>query len=62
MGLMAMAHAAGCDVPDDCIEAAALRLACPFEWHDGFDVLREHAEYRSPPYVELAVGSRLMGC
>lgn len=39
------------------VEAAAQKLPCPLEWHGGFrltvDVLREHADYRGPQYVEL---------
>ena len=39
------------------VESAAARLGCPVEWHCGFrlavDVLREHADYRGPQYVEL---------
>lgn len=39
------------------VEAAATRLACPVEWHDGFRLtvgeLRRHPEYRGPEFVEL---------
>ena len=39
------------------VESAAARLGCPVEWHCGFrlavGVLREHADYRGPQYVEL---------
>ncbi|MGW9028310.1 DUF3626 domain-containing protein [Streptomyces sp. NPDC055722] len=39
------------------VEAAALRLPCPLEWHPGYriavDELRRHADYRGPAYVEL---------
>ena len=39
------------------VECAAQRLPCAVEWHEGFrltvDVLREHADYRGPQYVEL---------
>lgn len=40
------------------VEAAAARLTCPVEWHDGFavsvDVIQAHPEFRGPEIVELA--------
>jgi hypothetical protein len=49
------------------VEAAAERLGCPVEWHDGFELstseLQLHPDYRGPEFVqlglELAVGGRL---
>ncbi len=49
------------------VEAAAARLPCPLEWHDGFrlavDELRRHPDYRGPEFVdlgaEIAVDGRL---
>jgi hypothetical protein len=39
------------------VEAAARRLLCPVEWHDGLrltvEELRRHADYRGPQYVAL---------
>ncbi|MFD4236495.1 DUF3626 domain-containing protein [Streptomyces sp. NPDC058542] len=39
------------------VEAAAERLACPVEWHEGFrlgiDELRRRPGFRGPEYVEL---------
>ncbi|MFF5922344.1 DUF3626 domain-containing protein [Streptomyces flavochromogenes] len=43
------------------VEAAARRLPCPVEWHDGFrlsvDELRRHPGFRGQEYVEL--GARI---
>ncbi|MEV7543765.1 DUF3626 domain-containing protein [Streptomyces sp. NPDC089915] len=43
------------------VEAAAGRLPCPVEWHDGFrltvEELRRHPAYRGPEFVEL--GARI---
>ncbi|MFB7996626.1 DUF3626 domain-containing protein [Streptomyces sp. NPDC056002] len=43
---------------DSPVEAAALRLGCPVEWHGGFrlgvEELRLHPDYRGQEYVELA--------
>ncbi|MFI0723349.1 DUF3626 domain-containing protein [Streptomyces sp. NPDC021224] len=40
------------------VEAGALRLGCPVEWHGGFRLtlteLRRHPAYRGPQYVDLA--------
>ncbi|MET7518352.1 DUF3626 domain-containing protein [Streptomyces sp. NPDC005480] len=40
------------------VEAAALRLGCPVEWHGGFrlgvEELRRHPDYRGQEYVDLA--------
>jgi hypothetical protein len=49
------------------VEAAAERLGCPVEWHDGFELstseLQSHPYYRGPEFVrlglELAVDGRL---
>ncbi|MET9853512.1 DUF3626 domain-containing protein [Streptomyces sp. NPDC006450] len=39
------------------VEAAALRLPCPLEWHGGFTLsvgeLRTHSDYRGREYVDL---------
>jgi len=39
------------------VEAAARRLGCPVEWHDGFRLavaeLRHHPDYRGQEYVDL---------
>ncbi|MCU7729115.1 DUF3626 domain-containing protein [Actinoplanes sp. KI2] len=41
------------------IEAAAARLPCPIEWHDGFALttteLRRHPHYRGSEFVDLGV-------
>ncbi|MEU2247089.1 DUF3626 domain-containing protein [Streptomyces sp. NPDC019224] len=43
------------------VEAAALRLGCPVEWHPGFrlevEELRRHPDYRGQEYVDL--GTRI---
>ncbi|MFG2657584.1 DUF3626 domain-containing protein [Streptomyces sp. NPDC048425] len=43
---------------DSPVEAAALRLGCPVEWHGGFrlgvEELRRHPDYRGQEYVDLA--------
>lgn len=43
------------------VEAAALRLGCPVEWHPGFrlpvEELRRHPGYRGQAYVDL--GARI---
>lgn len=43
------------------VEAAALRLGCPVEWHGGFrlgvEELRRHPDYRGQEYVDL--GTRI---
>jgi hypothetical protein len=42
---------------DTAVEAAAGRLACPVEWHNGFRLavaeLRRHPDYRGQEYVDL---------
>ena len=42
---------------DTPVEAAAAKLGCPLEWHDGFtltvDELRRHPDYRGPEFVRL---------
>ncbi|MFJ8073646.1 DUF3626 domain-containing protein [Streptomyces sp. NPDC096176] len=46
---------------DTAVEAAALRLGCPVEWHQGFrlaaEELRRHPDYRGEEYVDL--GTRI---
>ena len=41
------------------VEAAAVRLGCPVEWHGGYRLasaeLRRHPSYRGPEFVELGL-------
>ncbi len=41
---------------DTAVEAAAVRLGCPVEWHPGFEVATAglDPDYRGPEFVELA--------
>ena len=47
------------------VEAAALRLPCPLEWHPGLrlgvDELRRHPDYRGPEFVELGAAIAVDG-
>ncbi|MFJ7206554.1 DUF3626 domain-containing protein [Streptomyces sp. NPDC098789] len=62
-GPVLLRHHAEALVLDPCyrgtaVEAAALRLGCPVEWHPGFrlavEELRRHPDYRGQEYVDLA--------
>jgi hypothetical protein len=47
------------------VEAAAVRLPCPVEWHEGFrlgvDELRRRPGFRGPEYVELGAALAVDG-